>query len=187
MYYYGYIYKTTNLINGMIYVGQKKGKFNKKYIGSGRYLKCAVNKYGKNNFRVDLLEYGVSKDYLNTIEKIFIKGYRNLFGKTNMYNISDGGSVSGFLSDKLYTNRKIHTNPDCMCCVCRSKRGQYIGKNNPIYNTKWIYNIKSNTALLVQKNEIDSYIRFGWKLGNGKHGADKLLYYLKKKNESKNI
>ena len=35
---YGYIYKTTNLVNGKIYVGQHKGEFTEDYIGSGTSL-----------------------------------------------------------------------------------------------------------------------------------------------------
>jgi len=42
---YGYIYKTTNLINNWIYIGQKKKiKFDHNYYGSGIHLKNAINK-----------------------------------------------------------------------------------------------------------------------------------------------
>ena len=55
---YGYIYLTTNLVNGMIYVGQHKSKeFTEKYFGSGINIKRAIKKYGKDNFSVKLLEW----------------------------------------------------------------------------------------------------------------------------------
>ena len=38
-----YIYLTTNLINGKIYVGQYTGN-NKNYIGSGKILKLSIKK-----------------------------------------------------------------------------------------------------------------------------------------------
>jgi len=44
------IYKTTNLINGKIYIGQSF-KHNCKYLGSGIFLKRAIKKYGIENFR----------------------------------------------------------------------------------------------------------------------------------------
>ena len=44
------IYKTTNLVNGKIYIGKDKYN-NPKYLGSGKILKLAINKYGKGNFR----------------------------------------------------------------------------------------------------------------------------------------
>ena len=48
---YGFIYITTNMINGKKYIGQKMFRERwKKYIGSGKLLKRAVNKYGKENF-----------------------------------------------------------------------------------------------------------------------------------------
>ena len=44
------IYKTTNLINGKIYIGMSKNK-KENYLGSGIYLKYAIDKYGKENFK----------------------------------------------------------------------------------------------------------------------------------------
>jgi hypothetical protein len=44
-----YIYKTTNLINGKIYIGKRshKNPEKDKYLGSGNVLKQAISKYGK--------------------------------------------------------------------------------------------------------------------------------------------
>ncbi len=47
---YGYIYLTTNLINKKKYVGQhKSSKFDERYKGSGKLIKKAFKKYGKEN------------------------------------------------------------------------------------------------------------------------------------------
>ena len=53
---YGYIYKTTNLLNSKIYVGQKKSNIflEEKYLGSGVRLNSAIKSYGKENFTVEL-------------------------------------------------------------------------------------------------------------------------------------
>lgn len=55
---FGYIYKTTNLVNGKIYIGQKKSDrfLGNKYLGSGKILCSAINKYGADNFIVEMLE-----------------------------------------------------------------------------------------------------------------------------------
>ena len=50
-----HIYKTTNLINGKIYIGQEKGN-NINYLGSGKILKLSVKKYGSENFTFEILE-----------------------------------------------------------------------------------------------------------------------------------
>ncbi len=45
------IYKTTNLINGMIYIGKATGKnITNGYLGSGINLKIDIDKYGENFF-----------------------------------------------------------------------------------------------------------------------------------------
>ena len=89
---YGYIYKTTNLINGKIYIGQKKSnKFlAEDYLGSGIYLKHAIDKYGSKNFNVELVEECGCKDELNQREIFWI----NHFNSTDLsigYNIACGG------------------------------------------------------------------------------------------------
>ena len=44
---YGYVYKTTNLLTGKIYVGQHKSeKFDEKYFGSGKILKAEISQHG---------------------------------------------------------------------------------------------------------------------------------------------
>ena len=69
---YGIIYKTINLINGKIYVGQTTRNNRPKYYGSGTYLINAINKYGKDNFKRETLEECNSQIELNTREIYWI-------------------------------------------------------------------------------------------------------------------
>ena len=49
--FYGFVYMTTNLINGKRYIGQRKYyEGNDEYLGSGNLIRAAVQKYGKDNF-----------------------------------------------------------------------------------------------------------------------------------------
>lgn len=88
---YGYIYKTTCLINNKIYIGQHRyNKFDIKYFGSGKLLKRAILKYGKENFKVELLKECLDRDDLNNSEIYYI----NKFNSRNTdigYNICKGG------------------------------------------------------------------------------------------------
>ncbi len=83
------IYKTTNLINGMFYIG-KDSYNNVKYLGSGIYLNRAINKYGKENFKKEILEECTSTKKLNEREKYWIKKL-NAQNKKIGYNIASGG------------------------------------------------------------------------------------------------
>lgn len=91
---YGYIYMTTNLIDGRQYIGQKKSsKFlHEKYLGSGKILKQAIESYGKENFKVEMLCECESKEELDEMEIYYIKFY---YAQSNphYYNICKGGQA----------------------------------------------------------------------------------------------
>ena len=95
------IYKTTNLLNGKIYIGQDKNN-NPNYLGSGTLIKNAIKKYGKSNFKKEILYECSTIDELNEKEKFFISEYKST-NKNIGYNIAIGGS------DGCMLNRK-HTN-----------------------------------------------------------------------------
>lgn len=55
----GIIYLTVNQINGKVYVGQTSINKNG-YIGSGKLLKRAIKKYGKDNFARTILRSDIN-------------------------------------------------------------------------------------------------------------------------------
>lgn len=88
----GYIYCTTNLINGKLYIGKRQiSSFDSKYLGSGIHLSRAVNKYGKDSFSAMPLLFVRSADELNLQEKKMISTYRKALGEESLYNIAEGG------------------------------------------------------------------------------------------------
>jgi hypothetical protein len=92
------IYKTTNLLNGKIYVG-KDEKNNPEYLGSGKILKLAVNKNGRENFKKEILETCTTRKELNNREKYWIT---ELLATTFGYNISEGGTGGQTKFNKIY-------------------------------------------------------------------------------------
>jgi group I intron endonuclease len=83
------IYKTTNLINGKIYVGKDVSN-NDNYLGSGVVLKNAIEKYGRENFEKEILEECISKEHLCEREIFWIEKLRSN-EKGIGYNITKGG------------------------------------------------------------------------------------------------
>jgi hypothetical protein len=93
------LYKTTNLINGKTYIGiHKTNNLDDGYLGSGFALTEALEKYGKDNFKREILEFCDSYDELIELEKVYvdIDWVKN---KSN-YNLKTGGQSVGILSDE---------------------------------------------------------------------------------------
>ena len=95
------IYKTTNLVNNMIYVGQDSNN-NQNYLGSGNLIKKAIKKYGKNNFIKEIIEYCDNETELNLREQYWIK-YYNSQDKSIGYNIAYGGT-NGTMLNRTHSN-----------------------------------------------------------------------------------
>lgn len=83
---FGYIYETTNLINGKTYIGKRQGSFDNTYYGSGMILKQALKKYGRSNFKISVLAEYDTECELNNAEIMFIEKYNPV------YNIAKGGT-----------------------------------------------------------------------------------------------
>lgn len=122
---YGYIYKTTNTLNSKIYIGKRKGNFDKNYLGSGRYLLDAVNKYGKLNFNVEIIEWCEDLNDQNQKEIYWIQYYRDL--NVPMYNIAnggDGGNIYEYLSKEQIDNVKRKISECNKLGICGNKGKQ---------------------------------------------------------------
>ncbi len=95
----GKIYLTTNIVNGMQYVGQTIQLNNKSYKGSGNLLKEAFEEFGKENFIVEDLEYVYCRSELDRREIYWINKKNTL--KPNGYNITNGGSGAYVPTEKV--------------------------------------------------------------------------------------
>ena len=86
---YNYIYLITNKINGKIYIGKHStDNLNDGYMGSGKLIKKAIQKYGIENFTKEYLAFCDTEEKLNWFEKFYIKKYK---AREAGYNLTDGG------------------------------------------------------------------------------------------------
>ena len=85
------IYKTTNLVNGKQYIG-RDSRNNPNYLGSGPGIKNAIKKYGKQNFKKEILEVCNGKDELIEREEYWLNYYNAAKNRMfyNMHNKSIG-------------------------------------------------------------------------------------------------
>ena len=108
---YFYVYKTTNLITGLIYIGKHESKhlFDSDYYGSGYKIKAAIKEHGIHNFVCEPLYYSFTKaDALNQeITLIALYESRNpLIG----YNVHKGGNGWCCTSHRPETIEKLRKN-----------------------------------------------------------------------------
>lgn len=87
------IYKITNKINNKIYIGQFNGGLPNfwSYPGGGVLLKKAYKKYGRKNFKREILYCGkFNENLVDALEKHYIQLYAS-FLPNKGYNIEKGG------------------------------------------------------------------------------------------------
>ena len=89
------IYLVTNLVNNKRYIGMDS-KNNPQYLGSGTLILKAIKKYGKENFKKEILEVCSSIPDMELKETYWINKYKALEDPM-FYNLED--------------NRKRGTNP----------------------------------------------------------------------------
>lgn len=96
-----YVYKITNLINKKIYIGLStlEDKYSvENYYGSGILIKRALEKYGKKNFKKEIVFESndieeIKKEEIRLITEIHNKGIEN-------YNIAEGGQTGNWTEHK---------------------------------------------------------------------------------------
>ena len=91
---YHFLYGTTNLINSRYYIGMHStNKLKDSYIGSGRRLWYELRKYGRQNFKFEILEFFSSKEELALREKEVVSLQE--IAKEKCMNLKVGG-LGGF-------------------------------------------------------------------------------------------
>lgn len=87
----GLIYCTTNLIDNKKYIGKQWDDNKNYYLGSGVYLNRAIKKYGRQNFKKEILKDNITDfQELSYWEKYFINLF-DAYNSQDYYNLTFGG------------------------------------------------------------------------------------------------
>ena len=212
------VYKTTNLVNGKIYIGKHEtDNLDDGYLGSGNLLRRAIKKYGEENFKREILFECSTREEMNAKEAELVN--EEFLKRDDVYNIKLGGN-GGFdyinethqntvgiaevnangennKSGQCYTTRnRIKRDKDyALWFSNRIKDGQQlsdyefgssfrgkhhteetkakmsekaslrIGDKNSSFGTVWIYNESLGQNKKVKKEQVETFLNQGWKLG----------------------
>lgn len=86
-----FVYKTINMINNKFYIDKHKTtNKNDGYLGSGVLLKRAIEKYGRENFKREILCFCQNEEELNATERQLVSDL--IVEDTLSYNLIKGGT-----------------------------------------------------------------------------------------------
>ena len=127
----GQIYKITNILNGLAYIGQTKYKAIDRYNAHMNTYKNtkfynSIHKYGQENFKLEILEDNIPIEKLDELEIYYIKLYNTYY---NGYNETTGGQgIHGY----------THTEKDKEKMSIKVKQAYQNGKINSKERSKKI-------------------------------------------------
>lgn len=157
---YGYIYITTNLVNGKKYIGKHYYKsVNTDYLGSGKALTKAIKQYGRKNFISEPIDWASSSEELDEKEYWWTQ-YLEAVKDPNYYNEIEGGTGyhggelhpfyggknhpakgTHLSQERIEAMRKLNTgkklSEETKQKISNSLKGKLAGEKNPMYGHTW--------------------------------------------------
>jgi hypothetical protein len=162
------IYKVTNKINQKYYIGKHQTKnLNDGYMGSGKLLKKAINKYGIDNFIKEILHVFDNEVEMNAKEADLVTiseetynlcpGGRGGWGYINSHNNAKiwkksagkiGGKISGNMhADKIKNDFKYKDKFVERMANCERSILNQMGSNNHMYGKTYNHNEESKEKI----------------------------------------
>lgn len=134
------VYKITNLINNKVYIGktilfprEKRLKYHlqiakHKYKRTYSYIHKAMNKYGFENFKFEVIEECISETEALVRESFYIKEYNSKNSEFG-YNLTDGGDgISGY--------KYLEEDLEALRIRASNRKEKLKGAGNPFYGKK---------------------------------------------------
>ncbi len=145
-----YVYKTTHVDSGKFYIGRRASKLppdQDDYIGSGKRLMLAIDKYGRAAFVKEVLKLCDSYEDLIVVEKSLVT--KDVLSDPMCYNLAEGGwGGHTDISNRVYVGT-----PESNRKISESK----IGRKRPD---------------LVERHKTDESFKFRWR-GQARTDEDK--------------
>ena len=118
---YNFVYKTTNNLNGDYYYGvHSTNNLDDGYMGSGARIKRSINKYGKENFTREIVQFFSRKKCAYYLESAIVT--QKLIDDPHCLNLAIGGfggnTYAGFTDEQL---------KDIGAKISKANKGKKIG------------------------------------------------------------
>lgn len=169
------IYKTTNLVNGNIYIGSHATKnLDDNYLGSGSSLHDAIKIYGRENFQREYLFFCENADSMFDKEAVLVT--KDFCKRKDVYNQKPGGRGGHPLIwiNKEQSNIRILEEQLPEYESEGWSRGRHKGK----FMSGRVYINNGETTKAVSPTELDKFYREGWVKGRlkGNQSGKKHIY-----------
>ncbi len=169
------IYKTTNKINGKIYIGAHKTKdLDDGYLGSGKHLGRAIKKYGIENFEKEILAVFDNKKDMFDMESELVN--EDFVENKETYNLKLGGH-GGFDWINLHPDKqgvgrrvlseKINLDPEFAKMITQEATKGYVNKveNDKVFREN--LHTRFGDGFRYKKHTLESKLKIG--AANSKH------------------
>jgi hypothetical protein len=159
------VYKITNILNGMFYIGKHATEdLNDTYMGSGKFLRRAQNKYGIENFKKEILFIFDNEEEMNNKEAELVT--EEFLKRPDVYNLNVGGfGGCNYVNDNGLNNKYPHERGGFVRCL---KQGI-----NPWLN--WLRSLSEEeyAAHIKKRSEgIKKYLETHGSIWLGRHHSD---------------
>jgi hypothetical protein len=167
------VYKITNKINGKFYIGKHQTtNLDDGYMGSGKHLRKAIEKYGVDNFVKEILGFYPTVEEMNQAEKDLV-----ILDESISYNLCPGGH-GGFGFINANTEFRMEKNKKARKAADR------------VMDAKYGENWRSDIGKIGSKARCEKYPTLsyetakrgheeGWFSFKGRKHSDKTLALLK--------
>lgn len=162
------VYKTTNLVNGKYYIGVHKTENpNDEYLGSGKLLWRAIEKYGWQNFKKEVLfTFETPEEAFKKEEELVDEARKD----PNCYNLRKGGAGGFDFCNKLPTMVQDRSNAGKLGVV-KAKENLIFRETMCKFELLETYRRDPRNAIKIKKNALAAS-ELGVAAWKGKHHSE---------------
>lgn len=149
------IYKTTNNLDGKIYIGKHQTKdLDDDYLGSGKYLKHAIMKHGIENFTKEILFVFDNEAEMNDKEAELVT--EDFVKENTNYNLCPGGQGGwGYINSNNLSNNgsEKHIEKSKKGGIAAAQKQKHLIENDPMWVEMMRAKLSESARKQIENND----------------------------------